>query len=252
MSEQWYDSEYQWVDSPESEWFLDAGVGYSGLYQVWTDDDYVYAATTSGLYIIDGYTEQQVAYVKPETGSTDYRTVFADGTYVYIGTAIAGVKRLSITDIETGGNLITSLIDYVKTPDITSNDIRYIHGNDNNLILCTSEGVDIVYKSSFYVANITVSGTPNKCFALNNSYYYTVSGTNSWTLNRIEVNNFVPNKIYTTGVGFLSNATRIKDFYVTENTSTVGDYNTIFIATDAGVSVFDEGSENYIEFTTGL
>jgi hypothetical protein len=106
-----------------------------------------------------------------------------------------------------------------------------------------------------YIASATVSGTPHKCFALNNSFYYTVSGTENWTLNRLDslpTNEHLADEIYTTGVGFLSNATRIKDFYVTENTSTVGDYNTIFIVTDAGVSVFDEGSENYIEFTTGL
>lgn len=255
MANQWYDNEYQWIDSPGSEWFLETGVAYSGLYQIWTDDDYVYAATTSGLYITDGYTEQQVAYVKPSIGSSDYRTVFADGSYVYIGTATAGVKRFPIEDILNGDNIATSLTDYVRSPDITSNSIKYIHGNDNNLILCTNEGIDIIHKRSLYIASATVSGTPHKCFALNNSFYYTVSGTENWTLNRLDslpTNEHLADETYTTGVGFLSNATRIKDFYVTENTSTVGDYNTIFIVTDAGVSVFDEGSENYIEFTTGL
>jgi hypothetical protein len=219
------------------------------LYQVWTDDDYVYAATTSGLYIIDGYTEEQVAYVS----SVHAKSVFADDTYIYIGTSAAGVKRLSISDIEQEGDLSTSLIDYVKAPDIASNRIKYIHGNDNNLILCTEEGVDIIYKSSTYVVSSTISGTPHKCFALDNNYYYTVSGTTSWTLNRVggvPSNNFLPNKTYTTGVGFLSNATRIKDFYVTENTSTEGNYNTIFVALDESVSVYDEGSGKYIEFTT--
>ena len=45
-------------------------------------------------------------------------------------------------------------------------------------------------------------------------------------------------------------STRIKDFYVTENTSTEGNYNTIFAALDTSVSVYDEGSGKYIEFTT--
>lgn len=255
MANEWFDSEQQWIDNPEYEWVFDAGGEevVAELHHIWTDEDYVYAATTSGLFIIDGNSEEQIAYIIPPAGSTDYTTVFSDGVYVYIGSSVAGVKRLERNVIDNGGNLYTSLSDYVNTPDITSNKIKYIHGNDNNLILCTEEGVDIIFKSSIYVTNTTVSGA-RKCFALNNSYYYTVSGTNNWTLNRVDgipSNNFVPDQTYTTGgIGFLANATRIKDFYVTENTSTEGNYNTIFAALDTSVSVYDEGSGKYIEFTT--
>lgn len=216
------------------------------LHHIWIDDDYVYTATVSGLYIYSIDTEEQVSYVKL-LENFDCKTVFCDDDYVYIGTATSGIKTLSKDDITIGGNLYLSLTNYVEEPWITSNNTRYLHGNNNNLILCTDIGVDIIHKNSMYVTHTLTSGLPYKCFVTpeHSYFYYTVSGIDGvWNLNRLDSSASdwaTPDEIYRTGQGFLSTSSKINDFYVTEHTSMVGMNNTMFVATDAGVFVYDEG-----------
>jgi hypothetical protein len=86
-------------------------------------------------------------------------------------------------------------------------------------------------------------------------YYYTVDNIDNWILHRLNGNNsnwIDPDIIYTTGSGFLSDSTCIKDFYVTEHTSMSGVNNTLFLSTDYGVYVYDEGTGAFIVFTTAV
>lgn len=251
---QWFDIDYQWVDNPNYEWVFGVSptATGTGLYHVWMDDDYAYAATVSGLYITDLETELPIAFVK-DPASNPCMTVVSDDDYVYLGTSAGGVKRLNKAAIAAGGNVYTSLTGYVEEPWLTSNNTIYMHGNDNNLILCTDEGVDIIRKNSMFVSSTTVSGA-KKCFVTpNNYYYYTVlNASGDWTLNRLDGNTndwTTPDAVYTTGTSFLIPASEIKDFYVTEHTSLAGDYNTLFIVTDVNVTVYDEGSGHAIRFT---
>jgi hypothetical protein len=136
------------------------------------------------------------------------------------------------------------------TPFITSNSVRYIHGNSNKLICCTVEGVDIIRRDSNYITHTNVLGA-TKCFVTPNYdyYYYTVSGTTNWYLNRLNNNTSdwtTSDIVYTTGSGFLSDSVAIKDFYVTEHTSISGLNNTIFLIADDGVHIYDEGSNDHI------
>jgi len=87
----------------------------------------------------------------------------------------------------------------------------------------------------------------------NDYYYYTVSGTEYWSINRLNGNTSdwsLPDTYYTTGSGFLGDVTCLVDFYVTEHTATSGINNTLFLATDNGVYVYDEGANLYNIYTT--
>jgi hypothetical protein len=204
----------------------------------------VYAATTSGLDIIDIETEMRQSFASNSSG---YSTVWSDGTEIFVGTAGGGIKFFNQSTIES---ISVSMSDYISTPDITSNYITYIHGNSNKLICCTVRGVDIIRRDSHYITRTIINGA-TKCFVTPNHdyYYYTVSGSTSWTLNRLNGNTgnwTTPDIVYTTGSGFLSDSNSIKDFYVTEHTSISGLNNTIFIITDTGAHVYDEGSDDHI------
>jgi hypothetical protein len=260
MSNEWYDIDsWQWTDDDVRQWgFSEEGPGgpaFAGLRQIWTDDKYVYAATTSGLEIINIETEQRQSFA---TNPTGYTSVWSDNTQVFLGST-TGVKVLAQSAVGPA-EILSQLDDYAREPDLTSNDVKYVHGNLNKLICCTVEGVDILWRNSTgYRTYTTVTGA-QKCFATQNNYfYYTVSGTAPsgivppWYLCRLNdsTGNWdEPDVLYTTGSGFLAEATCLVDFYVTEHTSISGANNTLFVATDAGVYVYDEGADRYTVFTT--
>ena len=253
MSNEWYDIDsWQWVDSEDDQWSFTLLPDYRGLYQIWTGNKYVYAATTSGLDIIEIETELRCSFASNSSG---YSSVWSDNNEIFVGSMDNGIKyfnQSSIGPVE----MISFLLTYAIEPFITSNKIRYIHGNLNKLICCTSKGVDIIRRDSNYITHTTISGA-NKCFVTPdyNYYYYTISGVSEWNLCRLNINTsdwVTPDITYTTGSGFLQIASRINDFYVTEHTSLNGENNTLFIATDIGAYVYDEGSTDYSLFTTIL
>lgn len=222
----------------------------SGLRQIWTDTDYVYAATSSGLDVINIATEQTQSFASEPAG---YNTVWADEDYVFVGTTNSGIKFLAKSAIGPA-DISSELTIYAQSPDLVSNNVKYVHGNSTKLICCTLDGVNIIRRDSHYITKATVSGA-SKCFVTPDYdyFYYLVSGTNDWTLNRLNENRsdwYNADIIYTTGSGFLENVTEIKDFYVTEHTSTSGNYNTLFLATDNGAYVYDEFTTDYLIFTT--
>lgn len=217
--------------------------------QIWMDSEYVYAATSSGLSIVDIETEEQVSFASYTGG---FSSVWSDEDYVYLGTTASGVVALlksyvGLTDLSS------YVHPFISYPDITSNQVNYIHGNSNKLILCTVSGVDIVRKETSYITHTNIS-SPQKCFATENYdyFYYTVSGS-TWSLNRLNGNRSdwsYADKTYFAGENFLAGAEKITDFFVTEHTSTSGTNNTIFLTTDLDVRVYDEGSDEYLIFTT--
>ena len=247
MSNQWYDIDtWQWVDTPTPEW----GFGVETLNQICTDETYVYAATSAGLKIIDIETENVVA----NEYSYAYTTVWANDDTVFLGTSESGIKSLNKSFIAQG-EIYTGLMDYVSEPDISNNNIRYLHGNSHKLMCCTSSGVDIIGLVTHYITHTTIIGGAKKCFAAeNDKFYYTVSGINNQYIHRLDSNigNWItPDYTYTTGSGFLPSASCINDIYVTAGTSLSGsEYNTLFVSTDYGVHIIDEGTGIYAIYTT--
>ena len=244
---QWYDIDiYQWTDIPTSEWEF----GIEELNQIWTDENYVYAATSNGLNIIDIETEEIIA----NEYSYSYTTVWANTDTVFLGTNGYGIKSLA-KSIIAPGEIFVGLNNYVSEPDITNNNIDYLHGNYHKLMCCTISGVDIIGLDTHYITHTTISAGAKKCFvAENDKFYYTVLGTTHQYIHRLDSNNrdwITPDHTYTTGSLFLSSASGINDMYVTTGTSLSGsEHNTLFVATDYGVHIIDEGSMDYAVYTT--
>lgn len=221
------------------------------FYQVWTDD-YVYAATSAGLKIYDIDTENQYAYI---TYSGGFSTVWANDGKVFVGTTGSGVKYINKTCISgsvgSPYDLFTCLKDFSELTyyhELTSNNIRYIHGNGDVICAVTNSGVDVVkIDPQSYRSYTTISGA-RKCFMTQNKFYYTsISGT-TWSLNRVNtclVDWSEPDKIYVTGGEIFESGISLNDIFVTENTADNGVDNTIFVASSSGVYVIDSGSDKY-------
>lgn len=244
---QWYSIDtWQWVDTPTPEW----GFGVETLNQIWTDETYVYAATSAGLKIIDIETENVVA----NEYSYAYTTVWSNTDTIFLGTDGNGIKSLNKSFIAPG-EISSGLNNYASEPDITNNNINYFHGNYHKLMCCTISGVDIIGLDTHYITHTTISAGAKKCFAAeNDKFYYTVSGINNQYIHRLDSNNgdwITPDHTYTTGSLFLSSASGINDIYVTAETSLAGnEYNTLFVSTDYGIHIQDEGTGIYAIYTT--
>ena len=220
------------------------------LNQIYTDENYVYAVTSSGLNIIDIQTENVIS----NEYSYHYTTVWSNTDTIFLGTERNGIKSLNKSFIAPG-EIFIGLENYVSEPDITSDNIRYLQGNYHKLMCCTSLGVDIIGLDTYYITHTTISGGAEKCFAAeNDKFYYTTSGINNYYLHRLDSNTgdwVTPDHTYTTGTSYLINASEINDIYVTTGTSLGGsDYNTLFTATDYGVHIIDEGTGVYAVYTT--
>ncbi len=219
------------------------------LNQVWIDDSYVYAATTEELSIIDIESELKYAYIEG-----NFNTLWANDTRIFLGTA-SGIQYLYKTcisgSIASPYDLVDCMYDYYPPYGTTSNNVRYIHGNDDFIMWCTDLGVD-VYKlePNGYRSYTTTNGT-QKCFMTSTGkFYYTVSGI-EWTLSRVDrslVDWVIPDYSYITGSGIIDSGLSINDVFITEETSSDETSNTLFIATSRGTYVIDEGTLDYNVF----
>lgn len=215
------------------------------LNQIWTDDTYVYAATRDGLKIYQLSTESQYAYIDYDGG---FSTVWANGNKVYLGTSSSGIKYLNISavsgSVDFPYNLDNHLRNYTEF-SLTSPAIKYIHGSgDDYLLVCTISGVDAIkHNPQGYRSYTTISGA-QKCFMTSTGrFYYTISGSNDWSLNirnNAKTDWSEPHSSYVTGSGLFSAGIKLNDIYITENTGSDGSSNTIFTATSSGVYVIDE------------
>lgn len=265
MSNQWYDIDtWQWTDDNTRQWGFIIEIpepeeeGF-GLRQIWTDENYIYAATISGLDIISIETEERQSFAVDESG---FVSVWSSADYVFMASPDKGIRRLN-KDFIGPENVTSHLHDYARYPDITSDYVKYIHGNSNKMICCTDRGVDIIRLNTGYTTHTSVTGA-YKCFVTpeHDYFYYTVSGTITdsgttysgvyYSINRLNGNTgdwSYPDLAYTTMSGFMSMVTCLTDFYVTEHTSVSGLNNTLFIATDLGVYIYDEGTTDYKLYT---
>ncbi len=222
----------------------------TGLNQIWTDDNYVYGATSSGLDIIDIDSEQKYAYIDYGSGFT---TVWAGDSVVYLGTDSTGMKYLNKAcisgSVSSPYELSNCLTNYT-TQSLTSDYVKYIHGNDAFLMCCTDVGVDVIKQEpQGYRSYTTVSGA-EKCFMTSTGKFYyttvdtTVSGS-TWVANRVDrpiVDWSDPDYEYGDPLDSLKGIT---DIFVTEGTASDGSDNTLFVATVSGVYVVDESDLSY-------
>lgn len=228
------------MDNLLYEWGFDTIGAATSIKQIFMDDTYVYAATVSGLSIIDVSSEQVVNYISMYNGCT---TVWSDNINVFIG---------SSEGIDTFNRYAPlSVSSYISYPFINSKNVNHLHGNASVIMCCTDVGVNITRRHTNYTTYCSAQ-TASKCFVTtSNNYYYLLNNNNS--INRINYNNnnwVTPDIVYTTSSGFLSTGAVVKDFFVTDKTSLSGLDNTIFIATASGVYVYDEGNNDYYMFNS--
>lgn len=210
--------------------------------EIYTDLEYVYATLDTGLDIIDIDSEKKCAYIIYSDGFT---TVWGNDFSVFLGSTSSGIKYINKSDISsdivTPVNLTDYLKDFKSYPGVTSNDIKHIHGRENELMCCTSTGVDFFkLEPNGYRSSTTVSGA-YKCFVPPERavYYLTLSGTEYFInkLNHSLTDWVEPDEIFTVDSGL-----KINDLFVTSNTATGGIKNTLFIATSSGIYVTDEAT----------
>jgi hypothetical protein len=240
----WINNTYsgaEWIESPDIEWF-EYPETFSILKQIWTDDNYVYAATTDGLNIIDLISEQAYAHI---TYTNGFNSVWADNDNVYLATPASGIKYLAKTCISGSVilpyELISCLTDYLNEPDILSDQVRYLHGNGEYMIISTASGVN--YRGPSQLASTNTKLSRKAFITSSGTMYYTTWDGNKWRINvknATGINWLAPDKTYETGTFLINSGVDILDIFVTEETSNTGINNTIFIATTSGIFVIDE------------
>jgi len=88
----WVSNPYQeWIDTPYPEW---GECTEGALHQVWMDQVYAYAVTSSGLSIIDLETGNNVSYIYNRDGFT---TIWGNDDTIYVGTLADGIKYIDKT-----------------------------------------------------------------------------------------------------------------------------------------------------------
>jgi len=232
------------------------------LYQIYSLNNYIYAACSTGLNIFEINSNTKCSFINFENGFT---TVAGNSNKLYVGTTSSGIKCLDITsvsgNITSPYDLTNHLYDF-NTLNITSNSIKYIHTHNNKFTVCTSSGIDYYIKSTNpEIHSQTFISGAEKCFTTNKSLYYTISSTNNtnsgieYSLNRVDTcltDWIIPTQTYTTGSGIFEKNIKLTDLYITEGTAK-NKGNTIFCTTTSGLYIIDEDNLNYtIFYTRGL
>ena len=229
------------------------------LYQIYSDDTFIFAATNKGLRVYNLENDKLCAYIEYTKG---FNTVAGNNTEIYLGTSGQGVKTLPTTCVsgneDNPYDLSTCLADLV-IDRITSKYINYLHISDNTVGICTNSGVDFLMRHrNPEIHSQTFINDAKKCFVSNRSIYYTTTTTDTtnsgikYHLNAVDVcltDWVTPDRVYTTGSGIFEENIELSDFYITTGTAE-NNRNTIFCATTSGVYIIDEDTEQYAIFYT--
>jgi hypothetical protein len=196
---------------------------------IWTVDPYVYRATVSGLQVYDLSSEILINFIPVSSG---VNSVWADISYVYIGTTNSGVYRCSSAVAVSG----TSFTEYKSYPNITSNEVVYLHGKGNYLCVSTASGVD-----RFTLSNgsrtYESAASPEKCFQTSGGDYYYYINNSPAELHAVYSGG---GYTYEAEEGGVIGPVSFNDIYVTEGTSIYDEANVLFLATSSGAYVVEE------------
>jgi len=221
----------------------------ASFYQVWTDDNYAYAASSDGMTIYEVVSGSEFAYVNYTGG---FNTVWANDSYIFVGTSNSGVKYIDKTCIS--GSVVSPPDLYICLNDLsgltvysalTSTNVQYIHGNGSIILVVTNSGVDVVkLNPQSYRSYTTITGV-NKCFMTSTGRFYYMSLTKLYVVETCLVDWVSADNEYAVGSGIFAAGITLNDFFITENTASDNISNTIFCATTSGAYVIDESNDNY-------
>jgi hypothetical protein len=202
------------------------------------------------LKIYDITSESVYAYI---TYSGGFSTVWANDDKVFVGTTDSGVKYINKTCISgsvgSPYDLFTCLEDFSDLTyyhDLTSDNIRYIHGSGDVLCMITDSGVDVVkIDPQSYRSYTSLSGA-KKGFMTSSGRFYYMTLDVLYVMYTCLYDWTEANKEYTVGSGIFESGIELNDIFVTEQTSSDSISNTIFMATTSGAYIIDEGTESYV------
>lgn len=242
----WIDSYgYEWVDSDTSIW---VGGFTTNIRQIRYDQNYIYVTTTTGLLIKDFSSTTTVAFIVYTNGFT---AIWDNGETVYLGTLSSGVKFLNKSDITVSPDTELDLTSYLKSytgiylPDSLA--ISFLHGYDDVLVVCTILGINIIQNKNNIFKSTYLSSTIDMCFLTSNRILYYLDNGIIYKLKTIlcdwvSLDTIQYNDIF-------GDALDITCFCITENTSYVPGYNTLFLGTTNGIYVLDEGTLEFDYYT---
>ena len=195
---------------------------------IWTTNSYIFESTVSGANV---YNLSAVLSGTIDTGFP-VSTIWADTDYLYIGTTISGIIRTPISSIS--GGVFNNLSYYKREADLTDDQINYIHGAGNYLLVTTVAGIDQFDLTTDNRLYTTILSGATKCFQTTTSgFYYAVSGTLERTYDDGSTFSYNP------GAGIIPQGVTINDIHVNEL-----DKNVIFLATTDGAVVIEEDKGN--------
>jgi hypothetical protein len=183
----------------------------------------IFHSTSSGvqIYDLDGAYIDLVSWL-------DASSVWADDSYVYIGTTDSGVLRTSTASIS--GAIYDDLQVYKEYPNITNNEVIYLHGGGEYLCVTTVSGVD-QYNTVSGTRIYTIISGADKCFqTVDGAFYYNES-----------------DELHS---DMLLGMSTINDIYVTEGTSMYNNDNVLFIAANNGAHIIEERKGDEINSRT--
>lgn len=220
-------------------------VAANKIHQIFSKDEYVYAAIGKGLAVYDMNTEAVLATL--EIPNTVSKTIWGNETTLYLGNSF-GLFEIDYVTLHANYSNIT----LKESTFIENKNINYVHGYRNKVLVCTASGIEFYDYSGnpHYKSKIDLENT-FKCFMTSDKAYYlnytTVSGENTYYINRqdfLATNWSAPTKNYYTGGDILKSDIYLTDIFITEQTARNGG-NTIFCTTSSGVYVIDEDSWEY-------
>lgn len=204
---------------------------------IWTEEQYIYKATSSGVNVYDLATE---ALVSVACWNEGINSVWANTDYVFMATTNSGILWLSVSTISGSSDVTDQLSTYKNYPDITNEHVNYLHGAGNYLCVTTIGGVDHINLTTNSGIYTTVSGA-QKCYQTENGRFYycfddslniVYDNTQNWTN---------PGYVYSAGDSIVPAGITINDMFVTEGTSAYqSSDNVIFLATTSGAAMIEE------------
>lgn len=129
---------------------------------IWTMPPHVYKATSSGVDIFDYDTGGFINRIPVPMG---VESVWAEDDYIYFAATYSGVFVSTVSGLST--------YPYKQYPNITSNEVKYLHGAGDYLCVTTASGVDR-YKISTDERTYSLVNRVDKCFQTSNGDYYYV------------------------------------------------------------------------------
>lgn len=222
--------------------------------QIWSDENYIYTSTVSGLNVYDIDTERTYAYALWDTG---FNTVWANDDRVFVGTIDDGIKYINKScingDVYNPYNITSCLNDFsglTYYSTLTSDNIRYIHGYNDVLLCITISGIDVVKLDPQSIRSYTVIDNGYKGFMTSTGKFYYVISASGITNSLHIKNNYLtdwtyPDSSYIVGSGIFESGITLNDIFVVENTATDGSSNMLYIATSSGIYTIDESNDEY-------